>query len=487
MQLPVHDLPDPVKRVAHHIAQIGGKPYIVGGAPRDKLVGKPVKDYDFEVYGVHPDRLKQHLSALGDVKNVGKSFGVFKLNHGGEEFDVAVPRREHQTGPKHTDVEVEHDPHMPMSEAASRRDFTINSMMWDPFTGHVHDPHGGVPDLLHNKTLRHTDPKAFSQDALRVLRGAQFAARFGLKVDPETLKLMQDARHKLHALPPSRVGEEWNKLLIKGQKPSLGMDVMKASGALETLHPELHALEGIPQDPEYHPEGDVWTHTKNVVDRAAEITRDHAPEDRKAIMYAALLHDIAKPHMTEKTPEGRITSHGHEEKGREIVDEIFQEQFETKGNKHLRPHVASLVGHHLRPTLLHQSPKVSDKAIRKLAKSLHPASIENLVRLAHADHTGRGERGPQDFPAGEWLLQRAQGLKVHQKPLEKYHIGHFVQTQGIPQGKQVGYIQGEIDKLQEKGVVKSQADAEREATRLAQEILSQQSKGESLHDRVFAP
>lgn len=451
-RLDLHDVPKSVTTVASAINAAGGWALLIGGSVRDKLMGMEPKDFDIEVYGLDPERLEQELSKLGQVDAVGKAFGVLKLVVGDEDFDVSVPRRESKSGAGHKGFIPKPDPTMTITEAARRRDFTMNTVAMDPHTGDVFDPYGGVADIK-NKVLRATDPTAFVEDPLRILRGAQFAARFEMTVEPETMKLMQQAGSELKDLPVERVGGEWRKLLMKGKKPSLGMEVMKQSGALKALHPELDAMSDTPQDPEWHPEGDVWIHTKMVTDRAAEITHDMPDEMKEVVRYAALMHDIAKPGTTYTDENGRVRSPGHEEAGGKKVAEMFRQQFDV--SKDLAEKVASITNEHLKPMMFYlKQDEVSEGAIRRLSRRLAPATIEELVHTAHADHTGRGPDGPQDFPAGDWLLQKAEELQVGKEPPKPILMGRHLIDLGMKPGPEMGTVLSKVFDMQIDGRVK---------------------------------
>jgi len=466
MRLPLHDVPKTVGQVTAAVAAAGGRGLLIGGAVRDKLMGKTPKDFDIEVYGLHPDKLEQVLGTLGQVDAVGKSFGVLKIVIGDEDFDVSVPRRESKTGAGHKGFIPVPDPSMTIKEAARRRDFTMNTVAMDPHTGDVFDPYNGVQDLQ-DRVLRATDPSAFAEDPLRILRGAQFAARFDMTVDPETMKLMQQASPELVDLPVERVGAEWRKLLMKGEKPSMGMEVMKQAGVLKALHPELDAMEDTPQDAEWHPEGNVWIHTKMVADRATELTRGMPPETQEAVRYAAVMHDISKPQDTFTDDNGRIRSPRHEENGGRVVSEIFRRQFDV--SKELADKVAKLTADHLKPQVFFlQRDTLTDGAIRRLAGRLAPATIGELVLTAHADHTGRGENGPKDFPAGDWLMKKAEELQVDKEPVKPILMGRHLMDMGMKPSPMIGDVLRKVFDMQVDGKVHDLASAQAAAQQLIQ-------------------
>jgi tRNA nucleotidyltransferase (CCA-adding enzyme) len=264
---------------------------------------------------------------------------------------------------------------------------------------------------IKDKTIRATDPKTFIEDPLRVLRAAQFASRFEMDVDDHTIEISKSMRDEFKELPKERVGVEWEKLLMKGHKPSKGMDILKQTGVLAEIHPEIDALEGVEQDPRWHPEGDVWVHTKMVVDAALESTMGASPEDKKVVMYAALLHDISKPETTETQDDGSITSHGHEKVGADKAEKIAVEQlFMSKDDA---KKVAKLVERHLAPKLLYKErEKLGKSVVKRLAKKLEPATIEQLVAVSKADSWGRttDRAKARDSREEDWLLRSIRAV-----------------------------------------------------------------------------
>lgn len=271
--------PEIIFSIAEAMRGQGGRALLVGGIVRDMLLGLPPKDYDFEVYGIAFEHLEVMIRFLNPdwMGTVGKAFCVLKVRFGELAMDIAIPRRESKSGAGHDGFRMVGDPTMSPQEGARRRDFTVNAMALDPLTDEIFDFFGGREDLS-RKILRATDPKRFCDDPLRVLRAVQFAGRFGFSVEPHTIAVCREMTREdeFRDLPAARIGEEWRKLLLKSQSPSVGLEVGRATGAFEVLHPELTNLIGVPQDAEWHPEGDVWTHTCMVADAA----RGHCPAGR---------------------------------------------------------------------------------------------------------------------------------------------------------------------------------------------------------------
>src|SRR5438105_10092105 len=255
--------PGTVIRLAEAIGDAGGRVLLVGGCVRDELMGQQPKDWDLEVYGFEPARLRELLDQFGSVNVVGEAFTVYKL---GAHLDISLPRRERKTGRGHRAFFVAGDPGMTVEEAAARRDFTINAILQDPLTGEIIDPFQGRVDLK-AKTLRAVSPETFPEDSLRVLRAAQFAARFKFQIDPETVDLCRMI--DLTALPSERIWGEMEKLLLRAPRPSIGLKWLNELRVIEQLFPEIKAMIDVAKDPEWHPEGDVFIHTLLTVDRSS--------------------------------------------------------------------------------------------------------------------------------------------------------------------------------------------------------------------------
>ena len=290
-----------VLEVARAIKEAGGKALIVGGAVRDEVLGIAAKDFDIEVYGLDDEEVEKIAGEFGSVKDVGKAFGILKLQHkGGVELDISLPRTDSKIGEGHRGFEVKVDPRMSIAEAAKRRDFTFNALSKDPLTGEIFDPFGGVDDLREH-ILSVTDEERFRDDPLRLLRGAQFTGRFGVQADLKTLEIFKSMVPELAEISKERVREEWEKLLLRSKKPSKGLNLLREIGVVEQYYPELHAMVGCEQEFEWHPEGDVWVHTLMVVDKAKELTKSYNLSNEKAriVMLAALCHDLGKPATTE--------------------------------------------------------------------------------------------------------------------------------------------------------------------------------------------
>jgi tRNA nucleotidyltransferase (CCA-adding enzyme) len=431
-------IPSPQKeavlKIAKEIKQGGGRAVLVGGCVRDALLGQDSKDVDMEVYGLNAEQVEACLSGSFKLDTVGRAFGVFILK--GLNIDLALPRRESRTGPKHNDFKVEGDPGMSPDEAPSRRDFTINAIAHDPLTGEWIDPYEGRADLRARR-LRHVSP-AFIEDPLRVLRGMQFVARFDLVADPTTIELC--ARLNPNHLPLERLWEEWKKLLLKGKRIRAGLEFLKACGWLPHF-PELAALVDCPQDPEWHPEGDVWTHTGHCLDAYAGQRTGDEWEDL-IVGLAVLCHDFGKPETTFTDTDGRIRSPRHDIKGLPPTKAFLQR---LTRQKKIIEGVLPLVEHHMRPLALYRD-GAGTSAIRRLAARVR--RVDRLVRVAYADKCGRPPILPDAFPEGKWLLESTRKLDIESKAPRPLMLGRHLMEIGAKPGRQFGEILDEAYEAQ---------------------------------------
>ena len=380
------------RQLAKAVFEDGGRAYFVGGYVRDARMGVQTKDIDIEVYGIAPARLRELLSRFGQVFEKGASFGVLSLEH--TNLDIAMPRRESRTGERHADFDVSVDPALSTQEASRRRDFTVNAMMMDVLSGEIIDHWGGLRDL-ENGILRHVAADTFPEDALRVFRAAQFAARFGMRIAPETVELCRGM--DVRALTRERVFEETAKALLKAKQPSVFFAVLEEMNHLEEFFSEVAATRGVPQNPKYHPEGDVYRHTMLVLDQAATL-RPRAVEPL-FFMFAALCHDLGKIDSTRIEPDGRITSHMHPASGRPLAERQLRR---LSDNSRLLRYVDDMVGNHMRPNAMAMC-----QSKKKKTRLLFDASVcpEDLILLSRADASGKLS-GPYDERLEQFLLER---------------------------------------------------------------------------------
>jgi tRNA nucleotidyltransferase (CCA-adding enzyme) len=434
--------------IARAVRDAGGRALIVGGWVRDRLLRRPSKDVDLEVYGIEAPALRTLLEQFGSVNTVGESFTVYKV----ADLDVSIPRRESKVGRGHRGFEVTGDPALSVREAARRRDFTINAIAWDPLTDAYEDPYDGQADL-ERRVLRAVDLETFGEDSLRVLRAVQFAARFEFALEPATADLCRAI--PLDDLPSERIWGELEKLLLQAQRPSIGLRLALDLGVIDKLFPEIKALVACPQEPEWHPEGDVWVHTLLVVDEARTRIDDLDKPQQIVVMLGALVHDVGKPPTTAFI-DGRIRSIDHEQQGVAPATAVLDRlNIHTIGGYDVRHHVLGIVAHHLKPGMFRQSPTpVSDGAFRRLAQKV---DLELLARVAKSDCEGRG--GGFDCSAMDWFLQRARELGVEHQPPKPILLGRHLLTLGLKPGPRVGEVLRAVYERQLDGLVKTLDEA----------------------------
>jgi len=424
-------LPDELIAVLRAVRS-AGRPRLVGGCVRDWLLGLEPKDFDVEVAGVDYETLARLLRPFGEADLVGRSFGVIKLRLGGGEYDFSLPRRESKTGAGHRGFAVAPDPTLSDAEAAARRDFTINAIAYDPLGGTVIDPHGGQADLR-ARVLRHTGP-AFAEDPLRVLRAMQLAARFNLTLASETAALCRGMVDSYRELPVERIWGEWEKWAVKATVPARGLVVLEETGWLVHF-PEVAALAGVPQEPEWHPEGDVLAHTRHCLDALAGLAewRGSGAERRRQLMFAVLAHDFGKPATTvqaERRGTVRWLSPGHEEAGGPPTEAFLRR---IGAPLELVDWVRPLVLHHLAHH--HGQPEFTDSAVRRLARKLAPATIDDLCTVMWADHLGRPPLvSPETEARISALRSRAQELAVRAAAPRPLLLGRHLVELGLPPG-----------------------------------------------------
>jgi len=453
------EFPEPIFDLAKAVRDEGGRALLVGGCVRDELMGRPPKDWDLEVYGIAAERLRELLDQFGSVNVVGEAFTVYKL---GANLDISVPRRERKTGRGHRAFFVEGDPGMTVEEAA----FTINAILQDPLTGEIIDPFQGRVDLS-AKTLRAVSPKTFPEDSLRVLRAAQFAARFEFQIDPETVDLCRMIG--LSDLPSERIWGEMEKLLLRAQRPSIGLKWLRELHAIAQLFPEIKALIDVAQDPEWHPEGDVFIHTLLTVDRARELIDGLSYPKQVTVMLAALAHDFGKPATTEFL-EGRLRSREHEEAGVAPTESFLDRlNVHTIDGYDVRGQVIALVRDHLKPgEFFKKREEVGDGAFRRLARK---CELDLLYRVAKADSLGRNaDWVPRekwyDAAAQDWFIERARELEVESTAPSPLLLGRHLLEMGLQPGPRIGEITRAIYEMQLDGRVQTLEEAKTAAKEL---------------------
>ena len=428
------------EKIAARVAQKGGRTFFVGGYVRDKVMGKENKDIDIEIHGVTPECLGEILDGLGKRTEMGADFGIFGLK--GYDVDIAMPRKEEATGRGHKDFTVYVDPFLGTEKAAKRRDFTMNALMEDVLTGELIDHFGGVEDIR-NGVIRHVNSLTFVEDPLRVLRAAQFAARFGFRVADETVRLSKTM--DLSALARERILGELEKALLKADTPSVFFEEMRKMDQLSVWFPEMLLLVGMMQNPRYHPEGDVWNHTMLVLDQAAGLKNKSS--NPMGFMLVALTHDFGKVITTEEK-DGVLRSIGHEKEGLPMIRTFLKRiTNETK----LIKYVLNMAELHMQPYQLAKQKSAKKSTNKMFDRSIDPAG---LIEFVKADHMGRTGSVP-DEEADHFLEER---LKVFYDTMEKpYVMGADLVAAGLKPGPNFSEILAFSHKLRLAGVNKEDA------------------------------
>ncbi|MCF6245304.1 MAG: HD domain-containing protein, partial [Sulfurovum sp.] len=452
-------IPTILQTISKDLKDKNAKTILVGGFVRDHFLGLASKDYDVEVYGL--EHLEEILAVYGSVNLVGKSFGVLKFVYEHEEYDFSFPRTESKSGKGHRGFDVAVDGSLSYEVAARRRDFTLNALGYDIAGEQFIDPFGGVADI-EQKLLRHIDEVTFVEDPLRVYRAVQFCARFGYTLTTQTkalcLKMVEQGM--LEELPKERIYIEWQKLLLKSPKPSIGFELMRELGILKRYFPELHALIGVPQSPKWHPEGDVWIHTMMTVDAMAKelkiLNEKLGIDDRQKLkfLFAILCHDLGKATHTSIEEDGRIRAIGHEAAGIEPTKSLL---YRLSDEHDFIASLLPLVEHHLKPSQFYAG-KAKASAFRRLASRVN---IEELVVVAKADFLGRTTKESLlgVYHAGEWMLEKAKAYNVSQKPLEPLLQGRDLIDLGLEPSPKFKEILDEVYQQQVEGKVTTKEEA----------------------------
>ena len=396
-----------------------GRPRFVGGCVRDALLGRECEDLDIEVAGTSFDALEKTLGLFGATDVVGRSFGTIKLSRDGIDYDFSLPRRESKTGQGHRGFKIAPDPSLDDADAASRRDFTINA-----------------------KILRHTSP-SFVEDPLRVLRAMQFASRFELSLAAETVALCRSISPTFHELAKERIWAEWDKWALRSCKPSLGLAVLKETDWLRHF-PEIADLINTPQDPVWHPEGDVFVHTQHCLDAVVkDPTWTNLPTDsRRSVMFGVLAHDFGKPSTTlQKKRNGNLrwASPGHAEAGCPLAESWLER---IGAPNRFAPIVSALVQHHM----AHHGTgdrRPSDSHLRRLARKLVPATVTELVTVTRADANGRPPRTDDEVhELINFVENRAKELALQDQAPKPLILGRHLIDRDLKPGPEFKKILG---------------------------------------------
>lgn len=421
-----------IHEIALRAKEMGGRAMLVGGCVRDGLLGIPSTDIDCEVYGLAPDALCALAARFGDVDDSGERYGIFALR--GEGIDLAVPRTERRTGPHHGDFEVLPDPTLSFEKADARRDFTVNAILRDALTGEIVDPFGGQADLK-NHILRAVPGAGFEEDPLRVLRGAQFAARYDLTVDEATMEKMR--RMPTDALSPARVMSETKKALMQSARPEVYFDILRRAGALEVWFQELAALIGVRQNPKYHPEGDAYVHTMLVLRAAAEMRE--AAQKPLNLMLAALVHDLGKAATTTQDQNGNYHSCEHEIAGVPLLSAMLSR---IGAGKDMLAYCENMCRLHMRTHICFYMNLGEGQTNLLFDESVCP---HDLVLLAVCDARGKGRRTEKSDEEEQFLKER---LAAYEKALSMpMPSGDMLIARGMKPGRGMAQALNEARRL----------------------------------------
>jgi len=420
-----------VKRIVHLLLDGGASDCLfVGGCVRDHFLGIATKDIDIEVYGLSYKQIIKILKPYFHVGWVGQSFGTVKVDN---EVDLSLPRTESKTGTGHKGFDVVSDPFLEPTVALARRDFTINAIAIRT-DGTVIDPFHGLDDL--QKGILRAPTEAFCEDPLRVLRGMQFAARFGLEMEPKTLELCRRVLPEFDTLSAERIWNEWEKWAVKGRFPGKGLQLLRDSGWIVRF-PEVEALIDVPQNPKYHPEGDAFTHTKMVCDAAVNVAdrQGFNTTERTILLFAALCHDFGKPVTTVLNEKGNWSSPRHAMEGVSVAGNFLKR---LRAPNLFLEHVPILVREHMAHNAIPADEFPSFQAVRRLAVRLAPSNIKMWSALSRADSLGCGTNEPR-FQISTWEEVAAK-LEVREGKPKPILQGRYLIELGMLPGRNMGEV-----------------------------------------------
>ena len=425
---------------------------LVGGFVRDCLMGIESKDIDVEVYGLGYDQIVSTLKPHYVVDLVGRNFGVVKVVKVDNQIDIHIPRRESKSGVGHKGFDVHPDPTMTPREAAARRDFTINSMAMK-FSGEIFDPFEGRKDL--ERGILRATSATFKDDPLRVLRGMQFAARFGFDMDDSTEHACREMIGEYRHLPEEQVWEEWHKWAVKGRCLSKGLQLLDRTGWIVNF-PVLHQMTQISQDPIWHPEGNVFVHTTHCCDVAVEIADREGldSQQREILVFATLCHDFGKTTTTTKNDHNRWIAPEHAAAGAEVAKNFLAGM---KAPSWLLESVLPLVAEHMVRIDHPKHRKPSARVVRRLATRLTPATVRLWSWVCEADHNGRPPR-PKKDPVAEWV-EVAECLELQDGKPQPLLLGRHLIPLGYPPGPSMGVILKAAFEAQLDGEIQSVEEA----------------------------
>lgn len=447
--------------------------YIVGGWCRDKVLGARSLDIDMEVFGLDQRNLVHALKSLGYQVVEPKEMGTtpVKVILGESGFiDITIPMRE--VAPSERAVGYVTDPSLSLTQAGERRDFTINSIYFDPVTQSYVDPFGGIEDLARSSLKLVPGRTTATVNPGMPLRACRLAAQLGLTMEPHTLEVIQDAvaHGVLEKATPQLLTKEFEKMLLCSHTPSAAIRLADSLGILAKIVPQLSALKDVRQSKQHHPEGSVFEHTMMVVDAAAKLSLHLAPQERLKVMWAALLHDVGKLTTTAfsmKDGVEKISAHGHEKESARIA---FSELRKFSYCHQTRSQISKLAAYHMKPLEMlgrwGESPSSDsfDNSVRQLIRGLHPCSLDSFLTLCRADQAGRlrSSHSSTTEPILDRIEVVARDRDYIANPTARLLYGTQLKELGFDE-ERVSYRQliEEVELLRDQGRLRTEDDAKR--------------------------
>jgi poly(A) polymerase len=411
---------------AGHIA------YFAGGSVRDQLLGVEAKDYDIAT-DARPEEVQKIFPRVTDV--TGKCFGVVRVMVGQESYEVATFREDGQYKDGRRPESVRF---ATAEEDAQRRDFTVNGLFYDPVADRLIDYVGGEADLRAGiiRAIGKAEDR-FSEDHLRLLRAIRFATRLYFKIEPETWKAICAIAPEIRSVSAERIRDELNKIFT-ADKPELGLDLLDQSGLLPIVLPDIAAMHGVEQPPQFHPEGDVYTHVRLMLSKIEKPNLDLA--------LGILFHDVGKKPTSKVDENGRIRFNGHETIGAEMAEQIMTGL--RYDNKTIQT-VCELVQHHMQfKDVPHMRPSTLK---RMMARPTFPLELE-LHRIDCSSSHG-------DLKHYDFLKQLIETMSAEEIDPPSLITGRDILAMGIPPGKEVGRILEAVRVAQLEATVQTRAEA----------------------------
>ncbi len=419
------------RHVSVSLKSRGFQAYLIGGCVRDQLLGREPEDYDIAT-DAHPDQVR----ALYPAANlVGAHFGVVLVREGGAEVEVATFRSDHAyaDGRRPESVSFETDPR----QDVLRRDFTINALLMDPESSEITDFVGGRADLDRGLIRAIGDPeRRFAEDHLRMLRAVRFAARFGFTIEAATIAAIQQLHSSILRVSAERIRMELTRILTE-RGARRGFELLDETGLLSDLLPEVAAMKGVEQPPQYHPEGDVWTHTLMMLEGLLSPT--------PPLAWGVLLHDVGKPGTFRRAPD-RIRFDGHVELGVEIASGILRRlRFSNADCEQ----VIALIAQHMR---FKDVPMMKNSTLKRMLRLEHFDEHLELHRLDCANSNGHLE-------TYEFLREKATEIPANELKPPRLLSGEDLMGQGYKPGPQFRAILSAIEDAQLEGAIHDREEA----------------------------